>query len=332
MSLYRNILARLRSPSWVERLCILLVAANMLSLLAARHWFFDLFVNFKIQYLYGAVILFALSLLFRLRVYALCMAILACALFAQIATVYETPFAKAPEIAPNFTVVQFNKYFKNHRYDDKIGPWLRDPANARFDVVVVNESLWDAIAPLQEFKDLYPYQYPNDGTERFGDISIISKHPITIKRLPMAWRDRVFSVTRAEVRKPGLLPVTIFAYHAQVPMGEYSASRRDFELKTLAGFARNDEASGIIMMGDWNLTPWSPLFREVLNISGLRYQQYDLLPQATWPSFHYFDMLKIPIDQILFDNTLTLTGIRQGPSNASDHHSLIADFYATPAP
>jgi endonuclease/exonuclease/phosphatase (EEP) superfamily protein YafD len=94
-----------------------------------------------------------------------------------------------------------------------------------------------------------------------------------------------------------------------------------------AGAAREDN---VILMGDWNLTPWSPVFREVLEIGGLHYQNFGLLPVSTWPSFNFLSVLKIPIDHVLFKGGLRPVSFARGPSNGSDHHSLIARFYVGP--
>lgn len=324
-----KILRHPKAPHFVVKTCLVLIAANILSLFAAHHWFFDLFVNFRIQYLVGSLILLAACLYYKRFVYALCMAVLVVGMFVQMQTIYTGPWQmRGPDVAANFKVVQYNKLMFNGDYDD-IGAWLRDPAND-FDVVIVNESYAYTIEPLQAFKDVMPHQYPNNEDERFGDISVLSKYPIKVTPLIMPIMDRMHAGSKIVLTKPGVEPVSIYAYHAQVPLGGKAAARRDAEMRMMSEFVRDAKDANIILMGDWNLTPWSPLFKDVLATSGLTYQNYGLIPRTTWPSFNFLPFLMIPIDHILFSRSLILKDIERGPSNGSDHHSLIARFYVRP--
>lgn len=313
---------------WVLKLCAALVLANTLSLLASYHWMFDLFSNFKIQYFFIGLVLLVLCVLYKQKWFAMCMAILSISLFVEIQYAYTRPFAEQPAIAPNFKIIQYNKFFNNDNYAG-IGAWLR---TERPDVIVVNESLPHSVDNMQSFKDVLPYQYPPKKEQRFGDISILSKWPITVTPLRMDWDGEVLNVSKIIVRRPLLQPIVIYAYHAQVPLGGYAHEQRQYELETMARFVREEKEQNVIMMGDWNLTPWSPLFKDILKTTGLRYQHYGLMPQTTWPSFNHFDFLQIPIDQILYDDALILTNINRGPSVGSDHQSLIARFYVDRMP
>lgn len=311
------------SGKWVEQTCLALVFFNCASLLAPYHWGFDLLVNFKPQYLVGSVILLLLSVVYRRKWFALCMGILACALFMEIQYSYTTPFAKPPAVQPNFTVVQYNKFYFNDDYA-RIGEWI---LTNNFDVILINESLNDTIEAMKQFKDAYPYQFPYQLNERFDDISIISRHPIHVTMLPMKLDDQVFAGTKVLVEKPDLEPVTIYAYHANVPIAGTGAAYRAFQMESMAQLAAEETEKNVILMGDWNLTPYSPLFRKVLKDSGLIYQNYGLFPQTTWPSFNYFEFLKIPIDHILFSQDMALADIKKGPSLGADHQSLVARFH-----
>lgn len=327
MNFVTNTKSNFLSGKWVEQTCVALVFFNCLSLFADYYWAFDIFANFKLQYLVGGVLLCVLSLVYRYKWYALCMAILAAGLFVEIQYSYTTPFAKAPDAVPNFTVVQYNKFYGNRDYTS-IGTWL---IGHDFDVVIVNESLYDTVEPLKQFKGDYPFQSPHSPTERFGDLSILSRHPITVTPLPMELGDRHFMASKIIVKKPGLEPVIIYAYHANVPIGDQGAGNRAFQMERFSSLAGKETGRNVLMMGDWNLTPYSPLFKKVLKNSGLNYQNYGLFPQTTWPSFNFFRFLKIPIDHILFNDDVILTDIRQGPSLGSDHHSLVAKFRIDPA-
>lgn len=318
-----------RTPKLIAGCCAAIILSNVLALFAAHHWAFDLFSNFKIQYFAGCLIILPACLAFKKYYQAGLMAFLALGLFVEINIVYTKPWQMRPPAAEaNFKIAQYNKFFFNRNYDD-IGAWLRDPSS-NFDMVIVNESLPNTIEPLKAFADILPYQFPENPEQRFGDISVLSKYPIEVTPLIMPLYGRVHTGSKIVVQKPGLQRVAVYAYHAQVPLGGKASTRRAGEMRMMAEFASQSSLPNTIMVGDWNLTPWSPLFKDVVKTSGLNYQNYGLFPRATWPSFALLPFLKIPIDHVLFSDSLTLTDIRRGPALGSDHHSLIADFRVSP--
>ena len=82
-------------------------------------------------------------------------------------------------------------------------------------------------------------------------------------------------------------------------------------------------------MGDFNNTPFTPSFRDFLEVSGLNYQSYGLLQTPTWPTFadmDVFQIFQIPIDHIFFSDSLMQKNKYRGPSLKSDHHPIIAEF------
>ena len=121
-------------------------------------------------------------------------------------------------------------------------------------------------------------------------------------------------------------PIAIYALHTLPPMSRSFQEQRNFELSVLALYAQPSPDIHVIAEGDWNITPYSPWFRDLLKKTDLNYQSYGLFLDPTWPSFMPLAMLRIPIDQILFSNGLIQTGKYVGPSTGSDHHALIAGF------
>lgn len=331
MTFWATIKNDFKTGKWVDYACYALVLFNLLALAASWNWLFDLFANFKFQYFAASVALIPLCLHYKRRVHGGVMLIVALGLLAEAQMVNSHPFYKPLPLKPNLTVVQYNKYYYNDRLDD-IGRWLRAPDHD-FDVVVVNESRPEGLVPMkQKYGDIFPYQHPDNFLEWANDISVLSKWPFTITPIKMPpWRDgSVHNVYRVTIQKDGLEPVTIYAYHTQTPVGPNDFALRNFELQSFAAIVRQRTERNVIMMGDWNITPFSPYFRGLLDISGMNYQSFGLFPPATFPSFLGTDLLQIPIDQILFDDRLIPLSITQGPSNGSDHESLIAEFYVNP--
>lgn len=315
-----------RTGRWIPQACLALILFNAAGLLAGYHWFFDLFVNFKLPFLLASLLLAALALCFKKRLWSLAMLCLGATILIEIQLAYSAPFAKPPAMAPNLTVVQYNKYYYNDSFEE-IGTWLHKDGHD-FDIVIINESSPQSLRPVREkTSDIFPHQYPTSFYDRFNDIAVLGKWPFTVEPVRMRKDGATYSVSRIVVSKEGLPPVTIYAYHTQTPVGPNDAALRNFELDALAGIVQNDPQSHKLMVGDWNVTPWSPHFRNILARTGLNYQNYGLLPQATFPAYARFSLLQMPIDHILFDRHFDLVSIGKGPAMDSDHHSLIAGFH-----
>lgn len=84
------------------------------------------------------------------------------------------------------------------------------------------------------------------------------------------------------------------------------------------------ESLPVIVAGDFNATPYSPIFRKFVDISKLvdSSKDYGWLP--TWPTF--FPPLWIPIDHILTSSDVHIINIERGSFIFSDHYPLVVSF------
>ena len=75
----------------------------------------------------------------------------------------------------------------------------------------------------------------------------------------------------------------------------------------------------LVVVGDFNATPWSPALRtflDELDLNGLNVA-------ATWPV--WFGFAGIPIDHALVSENLIITHIETGPNIGSDHRPVMID-------
>ena len=79
----------------------------------------------------------------------------------------------------------------------------------------------------------------------------------------------------------------------------------------------------MIVAGDFNTTPWSPYFRDLVAAAGLRNAAEGHGYVGTWPA--WFWPALIPIDHVLLKGPLVATSVRRGPAIGSDHFPIIAD-------
>ena len=80
----------------------------------------------------------------------------------------------------------------------------------------------------------------------------------------------------------------------------------------------------VLLLGDMNLTPWSPAFADLLQQTGLRDGRlgFGLLP--TWPA--RWGVLGIPIDHALISPAVTIHQMEIGRDVGSDHRPLVIEF------
>jgi endonuclease/exonuclease/phosphatase (EEP) superfamily protein YafD len=99
--------------------------------------------------------------------------------------------------------------------------------------------------------------------------------------------------------------------------------RRNRELDHLATTVSAWDRPAIVT-GDFNTTPWSPHFRDLVAAGGLRDAALGHGYIATWPT--WFWPARIPIDHVLLKGPLAVAALRRGPAAGSDHFPLIADL------
>ncbi len=311
---------------WAVPLAGILIVSYALSWLARFHWTFDLFSHFMVEYAVGALILCALLLVSQHYVMAFACVLVFIGASVQIRTPMHEPLTfQAPNKTANFTIVQYNKLRRNPNYSG-IGKWLRRNVE-KYDVVMLQEIGVDDIQKLQNLKDAYKYHFPQNLDQRFNDTYVLSNHPFNVTPVFIGGSGSNKYASRIEIKKSNFAePVVIYTMHTITPMNGRMQKQRNSEIKNLSKFVSEEKNANVIASGDWNITPYSPYFQDFLKTTHLRYQNYGLLPQTTWPSFGIAPFMKIPIDQVLFNDNLNLISINKGPALLSDHHSLIASF------
>ena len=311
-------------------LALFLIAAFALSFLAHEHWGFSLLAQFRLQYFFGALILLPLLLLFS-QSYLLSFVIIIVALcsFVQTRLPMAEPYKFKTDIGADkhkFTIMQYNKYYKNRPYHS-LKKYIKN-STQDIDLIIMQEVEDVDIPRLTEaLIDTHPYTLPTDSA-RPDFIMIHSKYPInnlTIKNictLSCGTRGVRFDVRTESAPHP----ITIYSAHTKAPIGQSGYTQHKEELMGMAQWIVEDNVEHVIFMGDWNTTPYTPIFKTMMETSKLNYQNYGLIPEGTWPSLLVLPIFKISIDHILFSNSLNLIDIHKSATMGSDHHSLVANF------
>ncbi len=108
---------------------------------------------------------------------------------------------------------------------------------------------------------------------------------------------------------------------------EATSARQEGELSELAKAVRLVEEP-LVLVGDFNSTPWSYALRGFVSSAGLRRQTRNMM---TYPTIFYLGewvqtLPFLPIDHMMSSPGIVVHSIRTGPPAGSDHLSLIAEF------
>ena len=159
------------------------------------------------------------------------------------------------------------------------------------------------------------------GRDGAWGVAILSRWPL-IASQPAAQGGLVFAA-RAEVDL-GDRKFRLYGAHLNWPVMPATARVRNAQLRAL-GRDLAECPHACVVVGDFNVTPWSSHFRDLLKIPGVRDCAVGRGFLGTWASF-LPTLLRIRIDQCLMAGAVTVADVRVGESMGSDHFATINDL------
>lgn len=163
-------------------------------------------------------------------------------------------------------------------------------------------------------------EMPHGPKQTFGDLMIFSRHPLAEVRHPVT---RYGHAIVAELdTAAGRL--AIVGLHASVPRNERYTTGRDAMIETVGHIAWRQE-KGIVVVGDFNATPWSAPLRRLLSGGKLSYGPGAF--RGTFPAW-LPDWAGIPIDLVLAGGGWRVAALSHGPRIGSDHWPVVAELVA----
>jgi len=116
---------------------------------------------------------------------------------------------------------------------------------------------------------------------------------------------------------------TLFGVHLTSPVGKVRTDARNKQLNGLVEeIQKNNQPT--VVVGDFNITPWSLYFQDFIQKSQLRDTRKGIGIYPTWLA--QFPPLSIPIDHSLTSDGIEVGSFSLGPSFGSDHLPMILDF------
>jgi len=295
-------------------LAAMAAGGGILASLAHLAWWLELFSHFRLQY---AMALAACAAGFLwLRRPGLGVAALALAVANAVPLLHYLGPAPPPPPGGAVKAVLLNLWFRNEGHD-RVIDYVRA---AQPDLAVFLEATPAWQESLRQLDDLLPYQ------AQAGELFVASRSPLeALRAVPLADAGALAVVFGFETPQG---PLTVIGAHASWPLGAAIADSRNRELARLAALAREAPAP-VVVLGDFNVTAYSPVFVELLARSGLRDCSAGQGLHATWPAL--FPPLSLQIDHCLAVPGIGVRGLRTGPWVGSDHFPLEVELVLPPA-
>ncbi|MBN1239282.1 MAG: endonuclease/exonuclease/phosphatase family protein [Gammaproteobacteria bacterium] len=291
------------------------IGASLAALGGQAWWGLELFTHFRAQYLAAQVVLFALLLTQRRLRW--CFALGACAVLNAVPLVPYVPVgaaavADAAGAAGAVEIMSVNVQARNTRHERL----LEIVREASPDVVVVVEFThrWQRL--LSPLYHEYPHRLLLPEEHAFG-IALLSRHPL-IEADPLELETTPAIDARIDGPQGAF---RLIGVHLRPPTGPALAAERNRQLAQLAELRRSiDEPLAVV--GDFNVTPYSPHMADWLLETGLRDARGGRGPGFSWPTF--LPILGIPIDHCIVSPEFTVVGFERLPRFGSDHYPVLA--------
>jgi len=297
---------RERTLPWMLAGAAAAALGGILASLAHLAWWLELFSHFRAQY--AALLAVCGAGLLWLRRPGLGVAALALAAANAVPLLhYLGPVAATGTDAAPVKAVLLNLWFRNERHE-RVLAYVRE---ARPDLAVFLETTPAWRDALRQLGDVLPYQ------ARAGEVFVASRRPLgALEAVPLAEAGAMAVRFGFETPRG---PLTVIGAHANWPLGATVAASRNRELARLAELARQSPAPAVVL-GDFNLTAYSPVFAELLARAGMHDCSAGQGLHGTWPAL--FPPLLLQIDHCLADPGIAIRALRTGPWVGSDHFPL----------
>lgn len=290
-------------------------AATLFGFLGRFSWFLDLFSHFRVQYLFGLLVLGLLLLFGHRRKMAVTFLAFATVNLVPILPLYfgrqDMPADGAPALRA--MLINVNTDLGDAvRVGDAIS--AADP-----DILVLEEISARWMSDLAWLTNAYPHSLVQPREDNFG-IGLFSKRPLTEAEVVYIGGADVPSIL-ANV-SVGYTNLRVIATHPLPPGGRDYSRWRNEQLDRLPDYVRSPLP--VLLLGDLNVTPWNYHFRRLLSRSGLRDSAKGYGVQPSWPNFT--PLLRIPLDHGLHSSGIIIIDRRIGDDVSSDHYPVIIDF------
>ncbi len=277
-------------------------------------WGFELATHFRVQYV---ILFFFLLVVMAVRrqwllvgITGICMAV---HLF-HILPVYLSPGESFAESKSEMVKIFSSNVRRHNTHHQQVIDLISKETP---DVVTFQEldNTWlEALKPLDE-----TYSYRRVIKVNFRErLALYSKLPIIASHEKYYGSFRIpVLITTLNVKGYHLV---VYTTHLTSPTTIRDARARNQALRQLAQEIPLVKEP-VVLVGDLNISPWSPYFYDLLRTSGLKDSRDGFGTQASWPT--YVPLFLIPLDHCLVHSSVQVLDRRLGPYIGSDHYPVM---------
>lgn len=193
------------------------------------------------------------------------------------------------------------------------------------DLLLVPEADHDWERGLSRLRNAYPHVVSVPREDNFGLI-LYSRFPFAEAEILRFGEASIPMVVASFPLEKGTLKLV--GAHPLPPVSEEYALRRNELLASIGSIVR-DATGPCLVIGDFNIAPWSPHFQDLLADSKLRDTRRGWVVGATWPT--HLPLLMTPIDHALVSADINVIDRQVGPEIGSDHLPIVLDIAVTAA-
>lgn len=291
---------------------------TILGWLGSAWWLLDIASHFRVQYGILLALVAALAWWLGLPLLGLVASLLAFSNLVLVLPLYARPrSALAATVHAPVHRVLFANLWQPNRQHDRLRALVEQTAP---DLVLLVESNQRWLDELEPLRPVYPFWVVQPREDNYG-VALLSRWPVRESAIRSFSAAGVPTVV-ALVELDGQL-LQVVCTHPPPPKSQLETRARDEQLANLASFAAAKETP-LMVCGDLNLTPWSPVFWQFTRRSGLSDSARGFGVQASWPVGKPY--MGVPLDHCLVSPEITILDRRLGTAIGSDHFPVIVDF------
>ncbi|MFQ5960860.1 MAG: endonuclease/exonuclease/phosphatase family protein [Candidatus Methylomirabilales bacterium] len=291
------------------------MSATVVGFLGRLWWVFELASHFRAQYF-----LFLMASAFLFLLTGKTRAAILVTVFALVNLSLIVPFYFGSSWTHaggrTFRAVSMNLNKSNHAHTRL--QELIHAVEPDFIVLFEVNRIW--LHELQKLQVMYPFARADAREDNFG-VALLSQIPFEDAEIRHIGKVGVPSVV-ARFTVDGQ-PLTVIGAHPVPPVGRVYSEDRNQQLAEVAQIVRSQKED-VMLLGDLNITSWSPFFADLIRETGLRDSRRGFGLQPSWPTG--LPLFWIPIDHCLVSSGVIVHDRYIGPNIGSDHYPVVVDF------
>ena len=241
---------------------------------------------------------------------------------------YVIPKADVNSVAnsnENVTRIMMLNVLKSNKHYDDVIDYVQEHDPDMFIAIEADQAWTEGLNPIRA-----DYSYRQIVDDRgTASIAVYSRIPFDSVDVHHSTRHRLPSLDlKVTIDQE---PIHICATHPYVPLTRETARMRNEQLREISHLMSHQGSR--ILLGDFNCTPWSPHFVDVLRAADVTPAGYGRGLRPTWyrRARAYGPLLKtwvfaLKLDHVLLSDDLRAVNHLIGPCLGSDHRPIIVDF------